>query len=238
MPHPANWPEMTPEQRRTWRLEVFSKSGESVKFVSPKAKKNYEIRVKRMIDVYNLRKPDRVPLNLNAGNLPLTMAGLNAWTAFYEPQKAYEAAMKFNEKYSDELESYSMPMAMSGEALELLDYKLYAWPGHKLPKEAPGWQFIEGEYMPPEEYDDLIRDPSDFWLRKYLPRVFGAFEPFRMFQPFTNITENVHVGGLMPLAAPPVQEMLKRLLKVGEAFQKNAMGMFAFMGRGAAWGFP
>ncbi|MCJ7606180.1 MAG: hypothetical protein MUO19_09160 [Dehalococcoidales bacterium] len=235
---PENWAEMTPEQRRAHRLENFRKSGENVQFVSPEAEKAYDVRVKRLINVYNLQKPDRVPLNITAGNLPLTMTGLNMHTAFYESEKAIEASLKFNEKYGEELEMFSMPMAMSGEALDILDYKLYYWPGHGLPNEAPGWQFVEGEYMAVDEYDDLIRDPSDFWLRKYLPRVFGSFEGFRMFQPFTNITENVHVGGLIPLAMPPVQEMLQKLLDAGVAFQKNGAGMFNRMGMGAAHGFP
>ena len=72
-----NWMEMTPEQKRADRLENFSKSGQNVQFVSPEAEKNYEIRIKRLLAVYNLQKPDRVPLNINAGNLPLTMAALS-----------------------------------------------------------------------------------------------------------------------------------------------------------------
>jgi hypothetical protein len=235
---PENWAEMSPEQKRAHRLENFRRSGQNVQFISPEAEKNYEIRVKRLLAVYNLQKPDRVPLHNNAGSLPLTMAGLNGHTAFYEPQKAIEAYMKFNEKYSQELEMFSMPMAMSGEALDLLDYKLYKWPGHGLPDDSFGWQFIEGEYMTADEYDDLIHDPSDFWLRKYLPRCFGALEGFRMFQPFTNMTENVHVGQFMALAIPPVQEMLKTLLKVGEMFQRNSADMLQFMNMGASWGFP
>ncbi len=78
--------------------------------------------------------------------------------------------------------------------MEIIDYKIYAWPRHGIAKDATGWQYIEGEYMMEGEYDDLIRDPSDFWLRTYLPRVFGTFEPFEAFQPFTNITENIHLG--------------------------------------------
>jgi uroporphyrinogen-III decarboxylase len=235
--YPDNWGQMTPEQKRAYRLENFRKSGENIQFISPKAKKNYEMNIKRLIDVYDLREPDRVPFSIAVGNLPLTMAGLNMHTAFYEPQRAAEACMKFNEKYSEELETFAMSTG-NGEALEILDYKLYVWPGHGLPKEAPGWQFIEGEYMTDDEYDDLIGDPSDFWLRKYLPRVFGAFEGFRMFQPFTNITENVHIGALMPLATPAVRDMLNKLLKAGEAFQQNNIVMSQYMGHRAAWGFP
>jgi hypothetical protein len=229
---------MTPAQRRDWRLEIFKNSGANVQFVSPQAKKNYEIRTQRLIDVYNVKEPDRVPLSLNPGNLPLTMAGLSAYSAFYEPEKAFEASMKFNEQYGEELEMFSMPMGGSGEALDILDYKLYSWPGHGLPKDAPGWQFIEGEYMTVDEYDDLIRDPSDFWIRKYLPRVFGSFEGFKMFQPFTNINENVHVSYLAPLATPQVQEMLQTLLKAGQAFQRNTANMFRFMSGSPAHGFP
>jgi hypothetical protein len=236
---PENWPEMTPEEKRAFRLENFRRSGQHVKYISPEAGTAYNIRVKRLIDVYNLRKPDRVPINIIAGNLPLTMAGLNMHAAFYEPQRAIEAFMKFNQRYSQELEMFSLPRGVpSGEALDILDYKLYAWPGHGLPREAPGWQFIEGEYMTVDEYDDLIHDPSDFWLRKYLPRCFGAFEGFRAFQPFTNITENVHISGLVPMSLPPVQEMLQKFIEAGNAFRKHDTLMSRYTGMGAAWGFP
>lgn len=238
MAKPGNWVQMTPQEKRAWRLENFRNSGTNVQFVSSQAKLNFETRVQRLIDVYNLHKPDRIPLNLNAGNLPLTMAGLDAYSSFYETDKAIEAYMKFNEKYSEELEMFSMPMAGSGDALDILDYKLYCWPGHGLPKNAPGWQFIEGEYMTADEYDDLIRDPSDFWLRTYLPRVFGSFEGFRLFQPFTNINENVHVPYLSPLAEPQVQEMLQSLLKAGQAFKRNNGSMFRFMAGSPTHGFP
>jgi len=191
---PENWGEMTREQKREYRLSRMLDT-EGIKFVSPEAEKNYKLRAQRQIDVYNVTEPDQVPVNLPIGNLPLLMEGLNSYTSMYEPEKAMAAYKKFNEKYGEELEVFAAPMGgMPGKALELLDYKLYYWPGHGLPNDASGWQFIEGEYMSADEYDDLIRDPSDFWIRKYLPRVFGTLEPFSMFQPFTNITENVHVN--------------------------------------------
>jgi hypothetical protein len=232
------WEAMTLEQRRAFRLGRFEKSGEAIEFISEEARKAYQVRVQRLLDVYNLREPDRVPANIRTGNLPLTMSGLNMYTALYEPQKAYEASMKFNEKYSEILESFSLPRAMSGEALDILDCKIYSWPGHGLPEDSPGWQFIEGEYMTADEYDDLIRDPTDFWLRKYLPRCLGAFEGFRHFRPFTNITENIRLTELKPFALPQVREMLKKFLDAGEAFQRNSAEMFHFMTKGASWGFP
>jgi uroporphyrinogen-III decarboxylase len=153
----------------------------------------------------------------------------------YNTEKAYEAAAKFNAKYGAELETNAMPWAMPGRVLELLDYKLYYWPGHGLAKDGTSWQFVEGEYMTSDEYDDLIRDPSDFWIRKYMPRAFGALEPMKMFQPFTNITENVHVMQFMPLATPQVQAMLEKLLEVGKEYQKAMQAMMSAM---ASLGMP
>jgi uroporphyrinogen-III decarboxylase len=225
---PENWAQMTPEEKRQYRLNrTLDTSG--IKFPTPEAEKAYKVKQQRMVDVYNVKEPDRVPVNLPVGNLPMKMNGVTSYDAMYNPEKAYEAAAKFNEKYGAELETTAMPWAMSGKVLELLDYKLYAWPGHGLAKDGSSWQFVEGEYMKASEYDDLIRDPSDFWIRTYMPRAFGTFEPMKLFQPFTNITENVHVMQFMPLAMPQVQEMLHKLIEVGKEYQKSTQLTMKYM---------
>lgn len=236
---PENWPTMNPEEKRAWRLELYRNSGKNVKFISPEAEKNFNLRVNRQIAVYNVEKPDRIPLSFSVGNLPLQMAGLENRTAYYEPEKAFEAGMKFNEKYAEELENFSLPMGFSGEVMDILDYKLYAWPGGGLPNNAGGFQFREGEYMTADEYDDLIRDPSDFWLRKYLPRVFGSFVPFTRFVPLTNIIEAPGINDLAgPFSEQPVMDMFETFIKAGHAFRKFNAGMFKYMGIGASRGYP
>jgi len=234
--YPENWAQMTPEEKRQSRLNATLDTSK-MQFPSKEAEKAYKVRQQRMVDVYNVREPDRVPVNLPTGNLPLKMFGVTPYDAMYNPAKALEACAKFNAKYSAELETTAMPWMIPGKVLDLMDYKLYAWPGHGLAKDgSTTWQFIEGEYMTVDEYDDLIRDPSDFWIRKYMPRAFGMMEPMRMFQPFTNITENVHVMQFMPLATPQVQAMLQKMIDIGKAFQEaqkiqmQAMGMSAVTG--------
>ncbi|UCD10113.1 MAG: hypothetical protein JSU79_05590, partial [Dehalococcoidales bacterium] len=234
---PENWGEMTREQKREYRLSRMLDT-DGIKFVSPEAEINFKLRAQRQIDVYNVTEPDQVPVNLPIGNLPLLLEGLNSYTSMYEPEKAIEACKKFNEKYGEELEVFSAPMGMPGKALELLDYKLYYWPGYGLPQDASGWQFIEGEYMSADEYDDLVRDPSDFWIRKYLPRVFGALEPFTMFQPFTNITENVHVNQFAVFGTPQMQDSLQKFIEVGKEYNKHMAVTAELMGQRAANGFP
>ncbi len=235
---PENWGQLNPEEKREHRLNGYLDT-QGKNFISPEAEQAYTVRAQRMVDVLNVREPDRVPVNLPVGNLPLSLYGLNAHTAMYDQEKAIQAYVKFNEQYSEELDHFAFSPPYSGRALDILDYKIYSWPGHNLPEDAHGWQYIEGEYMYEDEYDDLIRDPSDFWLRTYLPRVFGVFEAFKMFQPFTNITENVHVGQLlMPLSTSPVQQMLEKMLEAGKEYQKMTQLMRKYGVSGEAHGFP
>ncbi len=56
-----------------------------------------------------------------------------------------------------------------GKFFEILDYKLYSWPGHGVSPEYC-YQANEGEYMKVEEYDELIDDPSNYFSHIYLPR--------------------------------------------------------------------
>ncbi len=229
------WTEMTPQEKRDKRLNGWLNNWGN-RFPSNEAEKAYKTRVRRLIDVYNVTEPDRVPVTLPVGNLPQKMAGLDAYTTMYDYEKSLEASQKFNEKYGEELEYIAPPFFYTpGPILEIVDYKLYAWPGHGIAKGGTTWQFIEGEYMREDEYDDLIRDPSDFWMRTYLPRVFGILEPMRFFQPLTNITENVHVSQFMPLAMPQVQEMLQKMLEVGKEYQKQ-MQVMSRAGGGAQFG--
>lgn len=234
---PDNWLELTPEQKRQHRLNTLLNT-EGINFVSPEAEKMYKIRAQRTIDVTNVEEPDEVPVRLPTGGLPLRLYGINSYTAMNDYGKAVEACKQFNEKYSEELEVFAAPYSTPGKVMEILDYKLYAWPGHGLSEEASGMQFIEGEYMTADEYDDLIRDPSDFWMRKYLPRIFGAFEIFKVFQPLTNIIENVSISQLMPLAMPQMQETLQKMLEVGKEYQRMAKATEGNMRMGAAHGFP
>ena len=102
---------------------------------------------------------------------------------------------------------------INGSALESLDYKLYKWPGFNLPDKYV-YQCIEEEYMTVEDYQHFIEDPTDFWLRVYLPRVYGAFESFRMLSPFTNLTEQP-MTNIGPFAQPEVQASFQAFIDVG-----------------------
>ena len=229
--------QLTPEQKRQNRFNDFL-NPKGVKFVSTEAAHAYEVRAQRLIDAYNVEEPDRVPVNLPVGSVPFTTFGLNMQTAMNDYDKLAEALKKFNDRYAEELDFFARPNIIPAKVMDLLDYKLYTWPGHGLSANAPGFQFVEAEYMVVDEYDALIRDPSDFWLRTYLPRIFGTFEPFRLFQPFTNIVEIVNIGQLAALATPQVQDTLEKLLAVGKEYQKLTKIVAEFNEMSITSGFP
>jgi hypothetical protein len=234
--YPTDWAQLTPAQKREYRLNRFL-NPDNVKFVSPEAEKAYKIRAQRYVDAFNVKEPDRVPVNLPVGDLPNILHGVSMHAAMYDIEKAIEACREFNKKYSNELEYYAMPFASPGKAMEILDYRLYAFPGHGLSIDAPSYQFVEGEYMKLEEYDDFLRDPSDFWLRKYLPKIFGAFEGFRHLPPLTDILE-IPTGQLMALAQPEVLETFQKLIDAGKDLQIRNAIMGKALDPGAAHGYP
>jgi hypothetical protein len=103
-----------------------------------------------------------------------------------------------------------------GRILELLDYKLYHWPGHGVPENV-SYQCAEAEYMKPEDYATYLSDPSDYFIRTYLPRVMGALAPWKGLPPFTDLLELPFIPwGMLPFGLPQVQDTLKTLMKAGE----------------------
>ena len=212
---PENWGELTPEQKRAQRLNWLADSAKEIKFVSAEAEKKYKTKLQRLIDVYKVKEPDRVPVSISAGETPLYASGIDYHTAIYNYEKAVQAYAKFNEEHGIELDSLAAPAIFPARVIDMLDLKTYSWPGHGIPESATGYQFNENEYMKADEYDAFIKNPSDFWMRTYLPRILGVFEPLSKVAPLTDIIE-FPVGSLSPLASPGVQAMLQKLIDAGK----------------------
>ncbi|UCB42129.1 MAG: hypothetical protein JSV77_06570 [Dehalococcoidales bacterium] len=211
------WSAMTPDEKREERFKRWLEPA-SINFVSAEAEKTYYARQKRLADAYLMREPDRVPVQLPVGTIPPYWAGTDLKTVMYDYDELRRAWKKFLSEF--EMDTYTGPgSVMPGRVYDLIDYKLYTWPGHGLPDDAGGHQFVEGEYMMADEYDALIRNPSDFWMRTYMPRIFGIFEPLRRFQSFTDIIE-LPSGYFTPFARQDVQATLQALLEVAKEFPK------------------
>lgn len=143
---------------------------------SEEAKQRYAERERRLADAVALKIPDRVPISYSSQFWHARYAGISNRTAMYD----YEALAAATRRTVLDLQpdSVNSPYAATalGPTLEILDYRSMQWPGHGLPDNRP-YQYIDGEHMSPEEYDDFIGDPSWFLFTRYLPRVCGAYAP-------------------------------------------------------------
>lgn len=229
------WAELSPDEKREERFRRWL-SPPGVTFASAQAEKAYKERVTRFTRAFLLQKPDRVPCILPANNYPAYYAGTDLRTVMYDYDKLSQAWLKYLHDF--EMDTYIPPILVPpGRALEAVDYKLYKWPDHGISGSTTSYQCVEGEYMKADEYDALIRDPSDFWLRTYLPRVFGAFKAFTQLPPLTSF-EEIAIQPLVPFGLPDVQAGFQALLKAGRESLKWVAVAGAVARQAIAEGMP
>jgi len=233
------WEQMTPDEKKQTLFDRWL-SPPGAKFVSSGAETQYKARVTRFKDAIELKEtPDRVPVFPVVGWFPAYYSNQTPYDMMYDPEKLHAAYKKYVLDFSPDAHLGIM-VAPPGKFFEILDYKLYAWPGHGVAREN-GYQAIEGEYMTVDEYDALINDPSDFFNRVYLPRIFNALAPLRDLAPVTNILE-IYGGfsavNILPYGLPPVQSALKALMEAGAESLKWIGTVAAFEKEMTEQGYP
>jgi hypothetical protein len=208
------------------------------KYASPQAEKDYKARATRIKDAIQMKKlPDRVPLFVLPSFYPMTYAGITPRDAMYDYDKNSMAFKKFIVDFGPD-GHLGAAVPGPGKFFEILDYKLYSWPGHGV-SPLHSYQANEGEYMKADEYDGLIEDPSNFFYKTYLPRIFGALGPLQQLPTVTGILEMYGVAfNFIPFGLPPVQAAYKALFEAGNEVLKYAGAMGAFGGDIMASGYP
>ena len=228
------WAKMTPEEKREVRFKRWVEA-ENVKFVSPEAKANYQARVSRLIKVIKMEEPDRIPLNQAPGAFPAYYRGGNLKEHMYEFDKMKSDFIRF---YHDFDMDFAMaPLTWPGKLFEILDFKLMQWPGHGVPENGSFFQYVEGVYMQADEYDELIHNTNDFYLRKLLPRIAGTLEPLKYMATF-DPSFFVPVGFVAPFGRPDVRNAFTQLAKAADVFYDWAKVIGETMQQIYGLGFP
>jgi len=236
------WEEMTAEEKQDAQFQKLlipkDHEGNNLKFQSPEAEANYKAAITRLKDAIQLRKtPDRVPVTIFPGMYPFIYSGMNLHEAMYDYDRCVAGFKKFVLDFKPDVH-FGAAAPGPGKFYEILDYKLYVWPGHGVSPQSI-YQCIEGEYMGAEEYDLLITDPSFYFRNFYLPRVFGALIPWSMLPPLTGILEMYGVAfSFIPYGLPPVQSAYKALFEAGAEALKWAMAVGGVDIELATMGFP
>ena len=193
-------------------------------------------REKRINDAIALRKPDRVPVWHGVpGPYPPERLGITREEQMMDIEKSLEANFQTALYYQSDMVELMPPI---GATLAPAGYRHLKWAGHGLPA-GSGWQFVDEELMKPEEYDELLYDPSDFIMRKYWPRAYGRLAGLAGLMPVRE--GQGYFAGPFAFAAfgtPAGIEALDALREAGAAGLKTVMALGAHGRRLAEAGFP
>jgi len=200
----------------------------------------YQEREQRVKDAIQLKVPDRVPIWFqDLSFFPARYAGITFEEAMYDDDKLFAAYSKTITYFEPDM--YFNPghaIHTPGDALETMDCKQVKWPGHGV-SPSHTFQYVEGEYMTADEYDEFLDDPTDYAMRTYLPRVMGALEPLKTLPPPKAFLLG-YFG--MPLssayAVPKVASAFEAFYKGGLAILRHNSAVASFQRKMREQGFP
>jgi len=228
------WADLTADEK--WAKRVDRWRNAAIPFAGPEAEAAYRARVDRLLAAFALRKADRVPIRLMIGLWPAARAGLTALDTMTDPVRTGEVWLDFNKEFP--MDTMCAPPMVPSSMLETIDYRLYAWAGHGVAEDAM-YQYIEKEWMVPEEYDHLIDDPTDFMLRVYVPRAVGAFAGFSGLRSVFSFIELPFVSGYVgPWGTPDFVAGLERITAAARHTNEWSQAMFPVIGQLMSMGLP
>ena len=209
--------EVTPEadQKLNQRLDAWL-AADGIPFIDNSAAAAYREKVTLIKDAIQLEKaPARVPICPSAGFFPIQYAGVSMYDAMYD----YEILAQAWTKYCDDFtpDAYNAPTTVvPGKPLDILDFKLCKWPGRGIAKQQE-YQYVEEEYMQADEYQDLIDDPTGYFMSTYFPRIFGSLEPLAKMPLFPPVNEIPCIPpALIPFGTADVQGAFNALMEAGQ----------------------
>lgn len=193
-------------------------------------------RTKRLLDAYAMKVPDRIPISLNLGYMLAKFGGITC----EELDSDFERSQQLLEKAA----VYLQPDQVMGlgpfvsKPSRMLGDRQTKWAGYGLSANSP-MQFVEDEYMKAGDYEEFLDDPTNFTLRKFLPRVYRELEGLALLPRIpVLITGYPSYATLVTLTNPSLKSSLETLAKVADFFVERGQAMQRYAERMAELGFP
>jgi uroporphyrinogen-III decarboxylase len=135
--------------------------------------KLYAERLKRYVTAMRNEKPDRIPIRPFVAEFTAKYAGYTCQEVTHDFEKAFVAARKCAADFDWDAVVANMVYVWTG-LTQAIGMTYYAIPGIGLSPDI-GFQYVEPPeeeaFMKPNEYDQLIEDPTGFLFNVWLPRV-------------------------------------------------------------------
>ena len=141
--------------------------------MSSKTEQLYQQRLKRYVTAMQNGKPDRIPIRPFVAEFTAKYAGYTCQQVTHDYTKAFDAVQKCAADFDFDAVVANMVYVWTG-LTQAIGLKYYAAPGIDIPPDV-GFQYLEPSeeqaFMKPNEYDELIADPTGFLFNVWLPRV-------------------------------------------------------------------
>lgn len=135
--------------------------------------KLYNERLARYTAAMRNEKPDKIPIRPFVAEFAAKYAGYTCQEVTHDYNKAFAAARKCAADFDWDAVVGNMVYVWTG-LTQAIGLKYYGVPGIDVPADT-GFQYREppeeAAFMKPEEYDQLIEDPTGFLFNVWLPRV-------------------------------------------------------------------
>jgi uroporphyrinogen-III decarboxylase len=194
-------------------------------------------RWQRILDCVALKQPDRMPVAMYTTFWLAKYGGISCKELLYD----YDTTAAVAERAVLEFEPDAVAPLFIGTALgrvlDAVGYKQLRWAGHGVGDDQP-YQYIDAEYMTAAEYPELLADPTGFYLRKYLPRIFGAAEGLEKFPQLPGMFYFRAITGLRPLVDQDLRAALRRLLDASDEVDRLAAHSRRWTQRIESLGYP
>jgi hypothetical protein len=133
----------------------------------------YQARMKRYVTAMRNGKPDMIPIRPFVAEFTAKYAGYTCQEVTHDYEKAFAAARKCAADFDWDAVVGNMVYVWTG-LTEAIGTKYYAVPGIHISADT-GFQYLEpseeSAFMKPDEYDQLIEDPTGFLFNVWLPRI-------------------------------------------------------------------
>ena len=137
----------------------------------------FKKRQKRVADCVNLKEPDKVPFIPVMEAFPVYYGGKTIKECMNDYTRTEQCFDKFFGDFKPDL-GWDPIMIFPSQVLEKIGITWFRWPGHGIEDDNVMYQFLEEEYMKSDEYDEAIRDMTNFMTTKWFPRSFSAMKGF------------------------------------------------------------